>query len=44
MGDVAQVTRRVIAGVEHISDEARALTQAVDRLLEEFESGRSDRG
>jgi hypothetical protein len=43
-GTSAQMLRRSIAGVEHVSDAARVLTKRTDRLLEEFESGRSDRG
>lgn len=39
----AQILRRAIAAVEHVTDEARALTRRINRLLEELESGRSDR-
>lgn len=42
-GTSAQVMQRAIAGVEHMNDEAHELTTRVDRLLEEFESERSDR-
>ena len=42
--DVVGGTRRAIAGVEHMNDEARALTSRIDRLIEEFESGRSEGG
>jgi hypothetical protein len=34
-GTSAQATRQAIAGVEHVSDAALALTKRVDRLLEE---------
>jgi hypothetical protein len=39
----AQILRRGIAAIEHVTDETRALTKRTERLLEEFESGRSDR-
>ena len=41
--DKVQILRRGIAAMEHLSDEARTLTKRIDRLIEEFESGRSDR-
>jgi hypothetical protein len=43
-GNRKEILRRTIAGIEHMNDGARALTKRIDRLIEEFESERSDRG
>ena len=37
-GNRAQILRRSIAGVEHMNDEALALTKRINRLIEESES------
>jgi hypothetical protein len=42
-GGGAEVIRRAIAGVECMNDATRELIRRIDRLLEEFEFGRSDR-
>jgi hypothetical protein len=36
-GAQEQIVRRLIAGIEHMVDAARALTRRTQRLLEEFE-------